>query len=376
MEHPVYLDNHATTRMDPRVIEAMAPWLDAGFGNPASRSHRHGWVAEEAVEKARAQVADLVGAKSQEIVFTAGTTESNNTILKGLGLDVVTTAIEHKSILATCAWMKTTGRRIDIVGVDGTGTLDPEKVAGMVAPPHIVLVSMMLANNEVGSIQPVGETARLVLHKALVHSDLAQAVGKIPVRVDALGIQFASFSAHKMYGPKGIGAMYIKDEAAHLLSPLVHGGGQERGFRSGTLNVPAIVGFGKACQIAKEAEYSPESSRIEGLRDRLEQALAAAIPGMVVHGGERRLPGNLHFSVPCCDPGAFMAFLSEEVSVSSGSACMSNAGRSHVLAAMGIGDDEDMRSVRACVGRFNTHEDIDHAAEAIVRALDKSNRGG
>lgn len=362
--------------MDPRVAEAMAPWLDSEYGNPASRSHRHGWVAEEAVEQARVQVADLVGAKPQEIIFTAGTTESNNMVLKGLGFGVVTTAVEHKSILSPCEWIRAnTDRRITIVGVNGAGAIDSADVASAVGPRKD-LVSIMLANNEVGTIQPVDKVSTLVLGRAFVHSDLAQAVGKVPVRVDALGIHFASFSAHKMYGPKGIGALYIREDVAHLLTPLVHGGGQERGFRSGTLNVPAIVGFGKACALAKEAESSQELSLIRNMRDRLEGMLLNVIPGIVVHGGTRRLPGNLHFSIPCSDTGAFMAFLSEEVSLSSGSACMSNAGRSHVLAAMGVGEDEDRRSFRICVGRFNTHEEIAFAAEAIIRALDKANRKG
>jgi len=361
--------------LDPRVLEAMDPWLRGEYGNPSSRSHQHGWRAEEAVEQARTQVADLVGAQSSEIVFTAGTTESNNMVLKGLGGGIVTTAIEHKSIIAPCAWIgMNSGRRIAFAGVDRTGTVDPGHLAALV-DSNVGLVSVMMANNEVGSIQPVGKIVRMLAGGALVHSDLAQAISKIPIDLGALGIHFASFSAHKMYGPKGIGALYVRDDIAHLLTPLVHGGGQERGFRSGTLNVPAIVGFGKACEIAK-AELAVEPARVAGLRDRLEGLLLVTIPRMVVHGGTNRLSGNLNFSIPCRDINAFMAFAADGVSLSLGSACMSNSGKSHVLEAMGVDDDEARRSVRIGVGRFNTEEEITKAADIVVGALDKANNGG
>jgi cysteine desulfurase len=371
--YPIYLDNHATTRSDPRVLEAMAPWLCVEYGNPASRSHQHGWKAEEAVESARVQVAALVGAKPSEIVFTAGATESNNTVLKGLGRRVVTTAVEHKSVLATCAWM---GRALDmaptIVDVDRDGRVDPKD---MVAAAYCGdTVSVMLANNEVGTIQPVGEIAALLVgHGIPVHSDIAQAVGKIPVDLPALGVHFASFSAHKMYGPKGIGAMFVREDLPHLLTPLLHGGGQERGMRSGTLNVPAIVGFGKACEIAA-TELGAESVRIAAMRDHLEAMLLSALPEAIVHGTDR-LPGNLHISLPCDDMNAFMAFVSDRVSLSVGSACMSNAGKSHVLEAIGIGEDEARRAIRMCVGRFTTDEEITEAAGEILRALDMTNNG-
>jgi len=371
---PIYLDNHATTRPDPRVLEAMDPWLRTEYGNPASRSHQHGWRAEEAVELARAQVAALVGAKSSEIFFTAGATESNNIVLKGLVGGIVATAVEHKSVLAPCTWIGVRfPRRIVFVGVDHTGTVDPEDMVDKV-DPHIGLVSTMLANNEVGAIQPVGEVVHLVAGcGTLVHSDMAQAVGRIPVDLEALGVHFASFSAHKMYGPKGIGALYIREEVEHLLTPLVHGGGQERGMRSGTLNVPAIVGFGKACEIAT-AEMAAESIRISRLRDTLQESIIDAVPGVVIHGGHNRLPGNLSVSLPCRDMDAFMAFVADEVSLSFGSACMSNSGKSHVLEAMGVSDDEARRTVRIGLGRFNTEDEISKAVDAIVRALDTANR--
>lgn len=372
---PIYLDNHATTMIDPRVLEAMDPWLRAEYGNPSSRSHQHGWRAEEAVESARGQVAALVGAQPSEIVFTAGATESNNTVLKGLCGGIVTTAVEHKSILAPCAWIGARlRRRVDLVGVDAAGRVDPGELAGK-ADSRTGLVSVMMANNEVGSIQPVAEIARLLAAGAPIHSDMAQAVGKIPIDLGALGIRFASFSAHKMYGPKGIGALYVREDAAHLLTPLVHGGGQERGMRSGTLNVPAIVGFGKACEIAM-AEMPAESARIAGLRDRLQAMILVAVPGSIVYGGRNRLPGNLNVSLPCRDMNAFMAFVAGDVSLSLGSACMSNAGRSHVLQAMGIDDDEARRAVRIGLGRFNTEGEIANAVGAIVRALDMANSKG
>lgn len=376
LEKPIYLDNHATTKLDPKVFEAMDPWLRVEYGNPSSRSHQHGWKAEEAVEHARVQVADLVGAKSSEIVFTAGTTESNNMVLKGLGRSIVTTAIEHKSILAPCLWIKANFvRRVLFADVDQTGTVEPIDLFNLVLSDKD-LVSVMLANNEVGSIQPVADIVRLLSGSGvLIHSDMAQAVGKIPINLETLGIHFASFSAHKMYGPKGIGVLYVREDFSHLLTPLIHGGGQERGFRSGTLNVPAIVGFGKACEIAK-GELTIESLRIAYLRNRLEELLKTAIPEMTVHGGANRLAGNLSFSIPCRDMNAFMAFVAENVSLSLGSACMSNSGRSHVLQAMGVDEDEARRTIRIGVGRFNTEEEIVEAAGIVASALDKANSGG
>lgn len=373
-KQPIYLDNHATTRLDPHILEKMLPWLDAEYGNPSSRSHWHGWRAEEAVEQARVQVAALVGAKPSEIVFTAGTTESNNMVLKGLCGSVVTTAIEHKSVISPCSWLKSTGRDVRLVGVDSTGTVDPAQLFSLTTS-RTGLVSVMMANNEVGSIQPVGRIAAMFAGGTLVHSDLAQAAGKIPVDLGAMGVHFASFSSHKLHGPKGVGALYTREDVAHLLTPLVHGGGQERGFRSGTLNVPAIVGFGEACEIAK-AELASEAPRIARLRDRLEGLLRDAIPEIVVHGSACKLPGNLNFSMPCGDMNAFMAFAAEGVSLSLGSACMSNSGKSHVLAAMGVDDDEARRTVRIGLGRFNTDEEIVEAAGIIAEALDKANKGG
>ena len=377
-KRPIYLDNHATTRLDPRVFATMEPWFGEEYGNSSSRSHQHGWRAEEAVERARAQVAGLIGAQPSEIVFTSGTTESNNMVLKGLSCSrFVVTAIEHKSVLAACAWLGASRRSVvSISKVDHAGMVDPEEICGLACSGSDDLVSVMLANNEVGTIQPVGAVAQKLFSKGVpIHSDVAQAVGKIPIDVKALGIHFASFSAHKMYGPKGIGALYVCEGVGHLLTPLIHGGGQECGFRSGTLNVPAVVGFGKACEIAK-AEMPNESKRIFFLRNKLEELLKSAVPGMVVHGGANRLAGNLNFAIPCRDMNAFMAFVADGVSLSLGSACMSNSGKSHVLDAMGIDADEAHRTVRIGVGRFNTEEEIVEAADIIVRALDNANDGG
>jgi cysteine desulfurase len=355
----------------------MDPWLKSEYGNPASRSHQHGWKAEEAVEQARIQVASLVGAQPSEIVFTAGATESNNTVLKGMNRRVITTAVEHKSVLAPCRWLEAQfGVSAAFAEVDSTGTVDPDEVVRLAWSGSSDLVSVMMANNEVGAIQPIGEIARKLFPEGVpIHSDMTQAVGKIPVDLVALGIHFASFSAHKMYGPKGIGALYVRDDVAHLLTPLLHGGEQERGMRSGTLNVPAIVGFGKACEIAK-AEMAAEAARIGRLRDRLQALLLDAAPGASIHGGSNRLPGNLNISLPCRDMNAFMAFVTDEVSLSLGSACMSNAGKSHVLQAMGVEEEEALRAVRIGFGRFNTEEEVAKAADTIICALDMANREG
>jgi len=364
--------------IDPRVLEAMDPWLREEYGNPASRSHQHGWRAEEAVETARTQVASLVGACHSEIIFTSGATESNNMVLKGLDSGIITTSIEHKSIIVPCTWLGAKSkRRISVVEPDVNGVIDPREIADFIMSADD-LVSIMLANNEVGTIQPVADVVRHIQHKygsGFIHSDMAQALGKIPVNLEALGVHFASFSSHKMYGPKGIGALYIRDDVSRLLTPLLHGGGQERGIRSGTLNVPAIVGFGKACAIAKD-EICLETVRISSLRDIFEQRLSSAICGVGFHGGKNRLPGTSSFYLPCKDMNAFMAFISDNVSLSLGSACMSNSGKSHVLSAMGIDDDTALRTVRVCVGRFNTEDEIVRAVEAIEHALDKANNGG
>jgi cysteine desulfurase len=374
-KNPIYLDNHATTIIDPRVLAVMDPWLHNCYGNPASRSHQHGWQAEEAVELARLQVATLVSVQPSEIIFTAGATESNNTVLKGVSNGIVTTEIEHKSILAPCSWLSSRPNFcVFVAKVDKTGTVDLKHLISLINH-NIGLVSVMLANNEVGSIQPIGEIVKRTPKEVFVHSDMAQAVGKIPVDLVALGVHFASFSAHKMYGPKGVGALYVREDVSHLLTPLIHGGGQEHGFRSGTLNVPAIVGFGKACEIAK-IELAIDSLRICNLRNKLENLLIASIPDVIIHGGTNRLTGNLSLSLPCKDINTFMAYTAEKVSLSFGSACMSNSGKSHVLKAMGISDDEAQRTIRIGIGRFNTEEEIVEAAKVLICALDKANNGG
>lgn len=377
MRKPIYLDNHATTKLDPRVLDAMMPWLTEEYGNSSSRSHPYGWRAEEAVENARDQVALLIGAKSHEIFFMSGATEANNTVIRGLRrfAKVLTSPMEHKSILAPCENLKAKDGDTAFIYPDFQGSLDVIDAVKR-HRQDTALVSVMLANNEVGTIQNLHGISHAIPDWTLFHSDIAQAVGKIPVDVESIGLHLASMSAHKMYGPKGVGALYVREDRQGSIPALLHGGGQERSMRSGTLNVAGIVGFGKAAQIARES-LSKESAEIRRLRDLLLSLLRESIGGINVHGGSRRLPGNLHISLPCSDMDSFMAFLNTDVALSFGSACMSASGRkSHVLEAMGVPDEEIMRSVRMCVGRFNTEEEINLAAKHIVLALDKARRGG
>lgn len=370
---PIYLDNHATTRLDPRALEAMMPWLEEDYGNPSSRSHPYGWRAEERVETAREHVARLIGASPHEIFFTSGATESNNIVIKSQRGPVFASVLEHKSVLAPCEWMRAQGVIVCHLGSDKDGFVQvPQEVA------HASLVSVMLANNEVGTLQrqALSQIADRLPEGGLLHSDIAQAAGKEPVDVRALRLDLASLSAHKMYGPKGIGALYVREEIQGRIAALVHGGGQERGLRSGTLNVPAIAGFGEAALIAF-SERAAEQQRVGGLRDLFAALLKRRIPGIRIHGGEPRLKGNLCVSLPCADMEAFMAHVSGKVALSFGSACMSSkASRSHVLREMGIGEGEIRRSVRFCVGRFNTEEEVRLAADHVAEALDKAGRGG
>lgn len=372
--YPIYLDNHSTTKVDPRVLDSMIPWFSENYGNPSSRSHQHGWKAEEAVEQARTHVASLIKAKPSEIIFTSGATESNNFVLKGISRSIVTTKIEHKSILSTCSWIKSiSNRNINYIDVDNCGKININLSNFLTLIKPYDLVSIMMANNEVGTINNIDFLNKFP--SILIHSDMAQSLGKIPIDIKSLGVNFASFSAHKIYGPKGVGALYIDENVSHLLSPLIHGGGQEQGIRSGTLNVPSIVGFGKACEIL-ETEQDSENSYIFDLRNKLEKMLLDSIPGSIVHGalGLERLPGNINISLPCKDINSFMAYVSDKVSLSLGSACMSNSGKSHVLSAMGISDEEILRSIRIGIGRFNTEEEINEAAKAIIWALEMSNK--
>ena len=374
---PVYLDYHATTPVDPRVLEAMLPYFTEVFGNPASSSHQWGWKAQEAVEEARRRVAALIGATAREMTFTSGATESNNFAIKGVAASapagrrhMVCSAIEHKSVLEGCKSLEKQGWTCTVVPVGRDGRLDLNALADAVTDAT-ALVSVMAANNEVGVLQPMAEIAAIAHAKgALFHTDAAQAVGKVPVDVQTAHVDLLSLTGHKMYGPKGCGALYIRRRTE--LSPLLIGGGQERGMRSGTLNVPGIVGLGYACLIDKR-DMPVESSRLAGLRDRLLDGLRTQIGGVTVSGSmEHRLPHNLHVGFEGVDGSSLMIGISD-IAVSSGSACSSaSATPSHVLLALFGPDHVPSATIRFGLGRHTTDADIDYAIEkfaAVVRRL-------
>jgi len=370
---PVYLDYHATTPVDPRVLEAMLPFFTTTFGNPASSSHAWGWKAREAVETARRQVASLIGATAKEIIFTSGATESNNFALLGAAQhapaarrEIVTSAVEHKSVLACAAQLEAQGWLVHIVPVRDDGRVDLGAMEGVISGAT-ALVSVMAANNEIGVIQPLADIGRMAHDKgALLHVDAAQAVGKIPIDVVAMHIDLLSMTAHKMYGPKGEGAIYIKHRTE--LAPLISGGGQERGMRAGTLNVPGIVGLGKACEICRQ-EMTAEQSRMRQLRDRLLAGLNAGIPGVHVNGSlEHRLAQNLHVSFDDVD-GESLVLSIGDIAVSSGSACASaSATPSHVLTAI-CGGSVPSASIRFGLGRFTTEDEIDYTIERFTTVI-------
>ena len=379
MKLPVYLDYHATTPCDPRVVEAMLPCFREKFGNPSSRSHSFGREAEEMVERARGQVAELLGASPEEIVFTSCATEANNLALKGAacarreagdGTHIVSARIEHKSVLEPLAVLEDEGFRVTWLEVDEKGRVDPADVADAMTPDTI-LVSLMLANNEIGTIEPLAEIAEIAhAADAWVHTDAVQAMGKIPFDVEDLDVDLAAISGHKFYGPKGIGALYVRRRSRRLkLAPSLCGGGQERGLRSGTHNVPGIVGLGVASQVAGE-ERAAESARLAVLRDRLQAGLEAEIEDLVVNGDlERRLPNNLNVSIPYVDGEALLLSL-EDVAVSSGSACRSSApGGSHVMKAIGRDDDLARSTIRFGLGRWTTEEEIDYAIGRVTETV-------
>jgi cysteine desulfurase len=373
---PIYLDYHATTPVDPSVLKAMLPYFCDRFGNAASRSHKFGWDADAAVERAREQAASLIGASGNEIIFTSGATESNNLAIKGVlhahadrPRHVITTAIEHKSVLDTCRSLAAAGCRVTCLPVDTAGRVDPDDVRRAIAA-DTVLVSIMAANNEVGAIQPLAEIGAITRERrVLLHSDAAQAAGKIPLDVKTLGVDLLSFTAHKMYGPKGVGALYIRRRARVALAPILEGGGQERGLRSGTLNVPGIVGLGRAAEI-NAAELPAESARLGALRDRLYEALRTKVSGVGLNGSlERRLPHNLsvHFTGVA---GESILLAVDDIALSSGSACSSGTVEpSYVLKACGIEDDLALSSIRFGLGRFTTEEEIDYAVEKVSAVI-------
>jgi cysteine desulfurase len=373
---PVYLDNQATTRCDPRVVEAMLPWFTEHYGNPHSVEHVMGTEAEAAVEDARAQVAALVGADSKELVFTSGATESNNIAIKGAARfaggagrrRIVTVATEHKCVLESVADLAAEGFEPVFLPVRPDGLLDPAVLRDALAVPTL-LVSIMAVNNETGVIQDIPALAAIAKQAgALFHSDIAQATGKIPLDLSGWKVDLASISGHKVYGPKGVGALYFRRRPRVRLAPLLSGGGQERGLRSGTLPAPLIVGLGEACRLA-QAEMAADNQRIGGLRDRLLQGLREAIPGLEVNGSmAARIPGNLNVTFP----GATAAELMERVPdlcVSTGSACSSAAIEpSYVLRALRIGDEAASRTLRLGIGRFTSPTDVDYAVAALAAA--------
>lgn len=377
---PIYMDYHATTPVDPRVLEAMLPYFNAKFGNAASRSHVFGWTAEEAVTKSRELLAKLIGASNpKEMVFTSGATESNNLAIKGVadfykekGNHIITTVIEHKAVLDTCKRLEKQGFTVTYLPVGKNGLVDPDDVAKAITGKTI-LVSVMLANNEVGTVQPIAEIGAITRKRGvLLHSDAVQGVGKVPFDVEAMHVDLASITAHKMYGPKGIGALYVRRSKPRVrVAAQLDGGGHEFGMRSGTLNVPGIVGFAKAAQLMIE-EGKAESVRILGLRERLRQKLAKNLDEIVVNGSlDKRLPGNLNVSFAFVEGEALIMAI-KDVAVSSGSACTSaSLEPSYVLHAMGVGDDLAHSSIRFGLGRFTTEEEVDYVADLVTRKVQK-----
>jgi cysteine desulfurase len=379
LQLPVYLDNNSTTRVDPRVVEAMLPWFTEHYGNAASRHHVFGWKAEEAVDAARAQVAGLIGADPREIVFTSGATESDNLALKGVaamyrrqGDHIVTVATEHKAVLDVCKRLQREGFRVTYLPVDPFGRVTAEQVADALTEKTI-LVSVMAANNEIGTLHPIAEIGKLCKRRGvLFHTDAVQAAGKVPLDVEALGVDLLSLSAHKLYGPKGVGALYVRRRNPHVrLEPLFDGGGHERGMRSGTVNVPGVVGFGVACDLCRGG-MPAESERTRTLRDRLHQGLLPRLDGVTLNGHPtERLPGNLNLSFAGVRGEALLMSL-RQIAISSGSACTSaNPEPSYVLKALGVDDELAHASLRFGVGRFTTAEEIDFAVDEVTRNVQR-----
>jgi cysteine desulfurase len=379
MKLPIYLDNHATTPMDPRVLEAMLPYFTDKFGNAASRNHSFGWEAEEAVENARAQIASLIGANAKEIIFTSGATESNNLALKGVaemyaekGNHIITVATEHKATLDTCKQLEKEGCRVTYLPLKTDGLIDLDTLRESITDKTI-LVSVMYANNEIGVIQPVAEIGKICKEKGILfHSDGVQAVGKVPVNVISDKIDLLSLSGHKIYGPKGVGALYVRRKSPRVqLSAQMHGGGHERGMRSGTLNVPGIVGLGTACALAQE-EMPSEAARLSAMRDKLMHRLQSELEETYVNGSlEHRLPNNLNISFAYVEGESLLMGIND-IAVSSGSACTSaTLEPSYVLKALGMGDDLAHSSIRFGLGRFNTQEELDYTADKLIEVVKK-----
>ncbi|MFF5382308.1 IscS subfamily cysteine desulfurase [Pedobacter suwonensis] len=376
MKQPIYLDNNATTPLDPRVLEAMLPYFTEKFGNAASRNHAFGWVAEEGVDYAREEVAKLIGCTEKEIIFTSGATEADNLAIKGVfemykekGNHIITAVTEHKAVLDTCKHLEKNGARVTYLGVKEDGLIDLAELEAAMTP-ETILVSIMYGNNEIGVIQPVKEIAAIAhKHGALFMTDATQAVGKIPVDVNADGIDLMAFSAHKMYGPKGVGALYVRRKNPRVkVTAQMDGGGHERGMRSGTLNVPGIVGLGKACELCR-LEMESEAIRLSALRDKLESTLSQMEESYVNGNTQHRLPHVANISFKYVEGEGLMMAMSD-LAVSSGSACTSaSLEPSYVLKSLGLSDDLAHSSIRYGLGRFTTEEEIDQAIEVTQKAV-------
>jgi cysteine desulfurase len=376
---PIYMDNHATTPIDPRVLEAMLPYFTDKFGNAASRNHSFGWSAEEAVENARQQVASLINATAKEIIFTSGATESDNLMIKGVaemyrekGNHIITQAIEHKAVLDTCKNLEKHGFEVTYLPVERDGRVNPEDVRKAIRPTTI-LISIMYANNEIGVINPIAEIGKIAKEHGVIFAvDGVQAVGKVPVDVQKDNIDLLAISAHKIYGPKGVGALYVRRRNPRVqLSAIIDGGGHERGMRSGTLNVPGIVGLGKACEVCQQ-EMSQEAERLRGLRERLRTGLEAKLDEVFINGSmEHRLPNNLNMSFAYVEGESLLMGIND-VAVSSGSACTSaTLEPSYVLKALGVGEDLAHTSIRFGLGRFTTQEEVDYVTDKMVQVVTK-----
>ena len=371
------MDYHASTPVDPRALEAMLPYFSVHFGNAASRTHAYGWKADDAVEAGRRQVASLIGASAKEIVFTSGATESNNLAIKGVacalrpkGHHIVTLATEHKAVLDSCKHLQKDGFDVTVLGVGRDGLVDLAQLRSVLTDGTI-LISVMAANNEIGVLQPVREIGLMARDRGIVfHCDAVQALGKVPFDVNEVAVDLVSMTAHKMYGPKGVGALYVRKQNRKLeLEPLIDGGGHERGLRSGTLNVPGIVGFGRAAQIARESLES-EAARMRELRDRLLRRLTGHVPDLHVNGSlERRLPNNLNVSFPGVSGEALLVGIGD-ICVSAGSACSSGSEEPpYVLKALGLDADLARASIRFGLGRYTTEEEVDYAADKVASVV-------
>ena len=380
MKFPIFMDNHSTTPMDPRVLEAMLPYFVEKFGNAASRNHAFGWEAEEAVENARKQIVRLIHADSKELVFTSGATESDNLAIKGVvemyhekGDHIITSSTEHRAVLDTCKALESKkGLKVTYLPVDKTGMVNPDDVRNAITDKTI-LITIMLANNEIGTINPIKEIGAIAKEKGILfHCDATQGVGKVPVDVQEMGIDLMSFTAHKIYGPKGVGALYVRKKGPRVrIVPMIDGGGHERGMRSGTLPVPLIVGFGKAIELC-EQEMPTESKRMAALRDRLQTGIMSKLEEVYLNSHPtQRLPNNLNISFAYVE-GESLLMGVKEIALSSGSACTSaTLEPSYVLRALGVGSDLAHSSIRFGLGRFNTEEEVDYTAKRIIEIVTK-----